>query len=100
MPKNFSTDRSWALSKWKKTALKYGITCLAGGLFTAIYLVNNLKFAETKAEIYKVWCDAFTVPGVIITMLFFLVWISDKGTFDGISYALKYAFSSLIPAGF
>lgn len=87
------------MSKWGKIALKYGIACLAGGLFTALYLINNLKLAETQADTYKMWCDAFTVPGVILIMLFFLVWISDKGTFDGISYALRYAISALIPLG-
>ena len=49
-------------------------------------------------EKYRILCDAFTIPGVVLVMLGALMAISNEGALYGISYVLGYAFRILIPA--
>ena len=50
-------------------------------------------------EWYRVICDAFTIPGLVFTMLGLLVSLSNQGALDGIGYAATVAFKMLIGAG-
>ena len=59
---------------------------------------TNVTDQQTK---YKILADAFTIPGVILTLITPLVWLVDEGTLSGVSYSLKKFFAHLIPfAGF
>ena len=48
-------------------------------------------------EKYRILCDAFSVPGMMLIMTGFLVMVSNQGAFEGIGYAVKYAAKMLIP---
>ena len=52
-----------------------------------------------QLEWYRVICDAFTIPGLVFTMLGLLVSLSNQGALDGIGYAATVAFKMLIGAG-
>jgi len=43
---------------------------------------------ETKQDVFHVLSDAFFVPGVVITGIGALMFVSNEGSFDGLSYAL------------
>ena len=74
----------------KSKIIKYSVLS-AIGLLMAYIVLNNYGFFETAdlAYRYRILCDAFTIPGVIFIMCGALVWISQQGMFDSMSYALK-----------
>ncbi len=74
----------------KSKLIKYGITALIG-LLLAVFVLNNYGFFEMSEadDRYKCLCDAFTIPGVVLIMCGALVWISQQGMFDSLSYAGK-----------
>ena len=57
----------------------------------AYIVLNNYGFfdAEDSAYRYRVLCDAFSIPGIVFIMFGALVWISQQGMFDSMSYAGK-----------
>lgn len=82
----------------KTILLKYGITVFIGGLMAySVISSYGLAAAQTDAEIYRILADAFTIPGVVILLCGVLVAIANEGTFEGLSYAVTYAFKMLIP---
>lgn len=82
------------------TLLKYACCIIPGGLISWTVISQYGYFtAKTDIERYRVLCDAFTIPGVILIMAGALVWISNLGGFDGIAYSLKIAIKKLIPFG-
>ncbi len=86
--------------KWIILLLKYGITAAVGGLMTwSVLSLHGYAEAATDAERYRILADAFTIPGVVLMLCWVLVWISNEGAFEGISYAFSYAFRMLIPGG-
>lgn len=87
-------------SKLKSILLKYGITALIGALMVFI-VMRNYGYADAATQVDKVLIlsNAFTIPGVILIMVGFLVMASNEGAFNGISYAMSYAVRMLIPGG-
>lgn len=72
----------------RKILLKYSIA-IAIVLAAAAFLMwrHDLLGAETLARRFHVLSDAFTVPGVLMTMAGVLVWVSNFGLFDMLGYA-------------
>ena len=84
----------------KKNLIKYSITTLIGGSMTAAVLsLHGFSAAQTAAERYRILCDAFTIPGVVLMMCAVLVLIANEGTFYGLSYSVRWMFKALIPFG-
>ena len=83
---------------FRKTLLRYVITTVVAAAVT-VFLIFAFGFdkAVDPADKYRILTDSFTIPGAILTMIAVLIRISKEGIFDGISYALRYAGSTLIP---
>lgn len=82
------------------TAVKYFISIAvgAGMVFLVLYL-HGYSGAVSGVEKYRILCDAFTIPGVVLMLLAALVLISNQGFFDGIAYALGRFLKALVPFG-
>ena len=88
------------MKRWTAFLLKYGITTLVGGLLTWLTLdLHGFSSTLPKLQQYRLLCDAFTIPGVILVMVGFLVMIANAGNFLGLGYAVKHAVKMLIPFG-
>lgn len=86
------------MSKEQKTTLiKYLSASLVGIALAVFYISVRDITLEPLVEQYRILCDAFTIPGLVLIMLGFLVWISGTGTLDGLSYALQGLKRMLIP---
>ena len=73
-----------------KTALKYVITILLGLAIGLLVLLDQNFFAQTNPIlIYGILADAFTIPGILLTGIGLLVFVSNEGVFDGLTYAVK-----------
>lgn len=80
-----------------KRIISYGLTTIFGG--TAVRSILQLQGFSTAqgSERMRILADAFTVPGVILTMFGVMVLLYRAGAFDGLSYAAGYAWRMLIP---
>ena len=88
------------MKRWTAFLLKYGITTLVGGLLTWLTLdLHGFSSTMPKLQQYRLLCDAFTSPGIILVMVGFLVMIANAGNFLGLGYAVKHAVKMLIPFG-
>ena len=84
--------------KSRNNLLKYGITTFVAVLIASTVInLHGYDEAVTAADKYRILSDAFTIPGVVLMLCSLLVFVSNQGIFDGISYALRYAVRSLIP---
>ncbi len=80
--------------------LKYTITFVISGSISAmIYSLHGASGSSSLADKYRILCDAFTIPGIILLMLGLLVWISTTGTLDGITYVFSWLRARIFPAG-
>ena len=82
----------------KSAAVKYGVTAALAAAVTAGHLaLHGYAAAATAEERARILCDAFTVPGLLLLLLGALVALSNAGSFDAVSYAVRYAFRRLLP---
>lgn len=81
----------------KANLMKYGITIGVGLMLAYTYVA--LKDFETLELVgkYRVLCDAFTIPGVLLLMSGLLVTVANEGALDGVGYILSQGLSMLIP---
>jgi hypothetical protein len=54
---------------------------------------------QPLVEQYRILCDAFTVPGLLLIIFGSLLWVSNTGALDGLMYAVTTAVRFLIPGG-
>ena len=81
----------------KGRLLKYGLSLLFVAVMAYLYLApRDLAGAGEKGQ-YQLLCDALTVPGVLLICAGALVWVSNLGALDGLSYGLRLCFRALIP---
>ena len=86
------------MSDRAKNFLKYSITAMIGAVFASLVIeLHAYADAEAWSERFRILSDACTIPGVVILGIGALVMISNEGFFNGISYAVQYAVSMLIP---
>lgn len=72
-----------------KTITKYLIT-IGTGLAAALYVafIRGI-FSETNpSQIFAILSDSFTVPGVLLTGIGGLMFVSNEGGFDALSYGI------------
>ena len=73
-----------------KAVKRYLITLAAGLAMAAYILWQKDIFGQTEtAMIFHILCDAFFVPGVLLVCFGLLIFSTNEGTFDGMTYAVK-----------
>lgn len=77
------------MNKLKKYLITTGI-----GLLLALYVAYTKGiFKQTElAVIFHILTDSFFVPAVLITGMGALVFVSNEGAFDGLTFAMKSFF--------
>lgn len=83
-------------------AIKYGIsaalTLLLAYAFVAFRVESLGDLARlSDVELYRILCDAFTVPGLLFLMAGLLMTVSNAGALDGVGYVVGNAVKMLIP---
>ena len=51
--------------------------------------INDIFALETEAEIFTMLSNACAIPGFIMFGIGILLWVTNEGLFNGISYGLK-----------
>lgn len=73
----------------KKNLIKLGTTAFFAGLFAVLYALARDIGQQPLADKYRILCDAFTVPGMLLVMFALLLTVSGEGALDGIAYGLR-----------
>ena len=82
----------------KSKLVKYSLAALFGAVLAGLYLfLHGFSFGAQPAERYRMLCDAFTIPGVLLIASAALIALSNEGSFTGISYSMGHLFRQLIP---
>ena len=69
---------------------QYIIPSVVGVLvFIAICITNDIFALKTGEEIFTVLSNACAIPGFIMFGIGILLWVTNEGLFNGISYGLK-----------
>ncbi len=72
------------------TLKKYLITLLCGFAGVAYILWLRGIFNQTAASaVFHILCDGFFVVGVLMACIGLLIFCSNEGTFDGLTYGVK-----------
>lgn len=77
--------------------IKYTVAVVVAGALSYSYATSNELWSLGRMEQYRVLCDAFTIPGVVMLMAGLLVTLAGMGSLDGVGYALSKFFQSFIP---
>ena len=86
------------MDKSAKTILiKYGCSTAFVALLAGLYFLGQDFAGADLVNRYRIVCDAFSIPGVVLVMFGSLVWASNQGALLGVSYVVRYAVFSLIP---
>lgn len=56
-----------------------------------ICIANDIFALETSTEIFTVLSNAFAIPGFVMFGIGIMVWVTNEGIFNGISYGMKMA---------
>ncbi len=83
----------------RKNLIKYGISgglCLA---YAVLHCVSRNASEMSAVDLYRTLADGFTVPGMLCIFAGLIVWLSNEGAFNGVSYVLKAAVQSLLFLG-
>ncbi len=88
------------MKKYAPTIFKYAVTIVFGAIMSCL-IFENYEYASVTdlAQKYKILCDAFSVPGILLIMLGCLVYLSNEGALDGVSFLVGGVFKRLFPFG-
>ena len=77
-----------------KQIKNYLITLVVGLVIAFLIILSEDVFTQTdKKELYESLCDAFFVPGVLIGGFGLLVFASNEGAFDMLTFGMRKFFS-------
>ena len=72
-----------------KTVNKYLITFAVGFLMAGLVMLTKDIFGQSElSAVLHILVDSFSVPAALITGFGGLVFVSNEGVFDGLSYAV------------
>lgn len=81
----------------KTNMIKYGTCTVVTVLLMLAYLLPRDFRGAALQDQYRMLCDAFFIPGILLILAGALVWVAGEGAFHGISYCLRIAAYALIP---
>ena len=70
---------------------------VTGAVLFLVTFALREGFSQPDREVLlNALCDGLTVPGIILTGLGLLRWVSDQGAFDGLSFGVRKAFGQVL----
>lgn len=79
---------------WVKYTLTGALGLLASG---GVLATHGFSLSAAPAERWRLLCDAFFVPAVLLLGAAALIFISNRGGFNGVGYAARYAVRMFVP---
>ena len=92
------SDKQRTVSNVIKYGISAALTLLLAYAFVSFRVEALSDLARlSDVELYRILCDAFTVPGLRFLMAGLLMTISNAGALDGVGYVVGNAVKMLIP---
>lgn len=84
-------------TKWKVFGVSM-ILCLGLAILCFVLRVDVKNLDQVPlVELYRVLCDSFTIPGLLVLMFALLMSVSNAGALDGLGYVAVNGLKMLIP---
>jgi hypothetical protein len=80
-----------------KSILKYVLTFAAGFGLVYAYIAPRDLASQTLIEQYHILCDAFTLPGLLMTCFGLMILMGNLGALDTLAYAVHFLLHTFIP---
>ena len=88
------------MNRTKKLLTKYSVALAIGfGMALISLSLGGYSADSSTVDKYRMLCNAFTTPAILLIMVGCLVSISTTGLFDMLSYAVSRAARAFIPGG-
>lgn len=87
-------------SKLKTNLIKYGITAGIGLGLTCWYVIPRDIAQLDAAEMYRILCDGFFLPGIFMIFVGLMFVMNNLGALDTISFAFHYLAHTFLPVAF
>jgi len=84
-------------TKWKVFAVSMILSLVLAVVCTVLRLDMKALDQVPLVELYRVLCDAFTIPGLLMLMFALLMSVSNSGALDGLGYVALNGLKMLIP---
>lgn len=82
---------------WGKRLIRYAVAILAGLLLGLLYLWDKQLLEQPLVDQYRLLSDAAMLPGVLMLFSGLMIFLSNEGSFDGVSFVLGKAVRFLLP---
>ena len=78
--------------------IAYSITAILGALAAFwVAKIRGYSASMPAQERYRILCDAFFVPGILLVLFGALAWVAGKDAFAGLSFVGRNMMRALIP---
>ena len=85
------------ITKWKVFTVSMILSLALAAVCVVLRLDVKALDQVSLVEIYRVLCDAFTIPGLLVLMFALLMSVSNAGALDGLGYVAVNGLKMLIP---
>lgn len=75
----------------KKKLVHYALAILVGAALSVQHVSQQDFFSQALVDQYRILCDAFTIPGILMVLFAGLLSLSGEGALDGVGYCLSQA---------
>ena len=80
--------------------LKYGLTTVLTAAVVIYYAASRNALQLEKIEMYRVLCDAFTLPGIFLMLFGVMMFMNELGALDTLAYFGHYLLHTFLPVAF
>jgi len=80
--------------------MKYGITTVIPAAVSIYYAASRDVFQLKQLEMYRVLCDAFSLPGIFLMLFGLMMVMNDLGALDTLAFFGHYLLHTFLPVAF
>jgi hypothetical protein len=81
----------------KSLWVKSGIALVLGLGVAALYIFSRRTEDMDLVQWYRVLCDGFTIPGLMMILVGLLFWLGNLGAFYALGYLFRYVIKAFAP---
>lgn len=81
----------------KSLWVKSGIALVLGLGVAALYIFSRRTEDMDLVQWYRVMCDGFTIPGLMMILVGLLFWLGNLGAFYAFGYLFRYVIKAFAP---
>ena len=80
--------------------MKYGLTTVITAALSIYYAASRDALQLEPLEMYRVLCDAFSLPGMLLLLFGLMMVMNDLGALDTLAFFGHYLLRTFLPVAF